>query len=68
MLHTTRWKPNTCDCIIFFSWDDAQSDETRVLTATDECIPCSLHTEAANPAALFEVVKAHNTNNQSGQG
>lgn len=27
---TTRWEPDTCDCVVEYDWDDAVSQDTRV--------------------------------------
>lgn len=36
MIHTNRWKPDTCGCEILFQWDDADPDTiTGVASAKD---------------------------------
>lgn len=31
-IHITRWRPDTCDCILEYSWDDSVSPDLRVHT------------------------------------
>lgn len=32
MKHVTTWRPDTCDCVLHYEWDDTESAETRTHT------------------------------------
>ena len=46
-IKTTQWRPDTCDCIIEYSWDDTQSEDTRTHNLSKIVKSCSIH--AGNP-------------------
>lgn len=35
-IHTTTWRPDTCDCVVHYSWDDSLSESERVHTPVEE--------------------------------
>jgi len=41
--NTTRWRPDTCDCIIEYSWDDTLSEQNRVHTLSNYVNKCAAH-------------------------
>lgn len=58
MLHTTRWRPDTCGCTIEYEWDDAQPEDARVHHLS-KISQCEHHAHLDGPGA-FEGVKGEN--------
>lgn len=58
-IQTTRWRPDTCACVIDFQWDDTTPDIGRVHTASyiEACDP---HPASGDLQADMAVVIAHN--------
>ena len=58
-VHTQRWAPDTCGCILLETWDDAVPDAARVHTfhATDKM--CPVHAGTADEA-LYAVIRGEN--------
>lgn len=42
-IKVTRWNPDTCECIIDYSWDDTTSEDDRVVTPTTIVQRCTAH-------------------------
>ena len=42
-IHTTRWSPDTCGCVVEYEWDDALPEEERVHTAGNIVNRCPAH-------------------------
>ena len=42
-INITRWSPDTCDCVIEYSWDDTVSADQRVHTLSNYVKKCSAH-------------------------
>jgi len=58
MLHTTRWRPDTCACVFEYQWDDEQSDEEREHSLASVVHCCAEHSDDGQ--VLFEKVKQEN--------
>ena len=43
MIKTTLWRPDTCECEIEYSWDDAQSEDIRTHTISNVLKACTAH-------------------------
>lgn len=43
MLKVTTWSPDTCDCIINYSWDDSLKEDDRIHKVSEIVKPCSVH-------------------------
>ena len=43
MLQTTQWAPDTCQCRVSYSWDDADPDDQRVYSLVAIDTRCSRH-------------------------
>lgn len=59
----TKWKPDTCTCVVNFQWDDAVAEDSRVhsLSSIEKC---EFH-QALSDADAFVAVKDENvTKNQ----
>ncbi len=54
-----RWSPDTCECIVEYSWDDTEPDSTRrhnLVTLVNKCIA---HSHLDNPS-LWTAVMGEN--------
>ena len=61
MIRTTRWSPDTCGCILEYSWDDAQAENVRVHTPSSIVKACPAHlATAANAVAHYNDVLGEN--------
>ena len=54
MKHTTRWQPDTCECIVDYEWDDAE--EPRVHRITNVIRQCPLHEKLGKIEDIFSGV------------
>ncbi len=43
VLKTTRWSPDTCDCVIEYTWDNTVPQDQRVHTVSNVVRTCSAH-------------------------
>ena len=60
-INTTRWSPDTCDCVIEYTWDDSLPNDQIVLTPTNIINVCPFHTAfATSPANLYAVLTEEN--------
>lgn len=60
MINITQWKPDTCECVISYSWDTESSPDTRVHTLHSVAHKCVHHDMHSN-AQAYEKVKEENT-------
>jgi hypothetical protein len=67
MKRTTRWSPDTCECVIEFDWDDTVNENDRVHTVCNIVKICDAHKkyegdmEAHYNSILSENVKKNMT-------
>ena len=47
-INTTRWSPDTCACVIEYTWDDSVPDSSRVHTLGNIINKCSDHSSLSN--------------------
>ena len=59
MQHTTRWSPDTCKCVLEYTWDDAQDENSRVHTPSNVIKACSFHI-GLSLADHYKAVKGEN--------
>jgi hypothetical protein len=60
-VHTTTWSPDTCSCIIQYTWDDSVPDSERTHTVSN-VDPCSIHANTgANKEDKWNAVKEENS-------
>lgn len=57
----TRWRPDTCGCVLDYSWDDTLSDEDIVLTCVEATL-CEEHADLSGRplGEIMEAVQLHN--------
>lgn len=58
-IHTTRWSPDTCDCVIEYTWDDTENEDTRTHNYSKAVVKCTVHATTL-PTNHFESVLAEN--------
>lgn len=62
----TRWRPDTCDCDVYYAWDRTSSEDSRVHVAI-RAQACRFH-KAATPGASFDSVLAENRHKKRCRG
>lgn len=60
MLKTTRWKPDTCGCVLEYTWDDSVPEGQREHSPARVVTACEYHT-GKNVKEVFNKVKEENT-------
>ena len=60
MLHTTRWSPDTCGCVLEYEWDDTQPDSERTHTIKNVIKACPAHAKHAEKGEHYSVVLEEN--------
>ena len=58
-IKTTQWGPDTCECVIEYSWDDSQPEGTRQHNLSRVVKRCPEHT-AGPDSAVWNVVGEEN--------
>lgn len=56
----TRWKPDTCNCIVEYSWDTSIPEESRNHTLSSIVNHCAYHQNVTDPQDLFVKVREEN--------
>ena len=59
MIKTTRWKPDTCGCVIEYEWDTEVPQDSRVHTPV-LVEPCSQHAGISTTESRFSAVVGDN--------
>lgn len=62
MIQTTRWKPDTCDCELEYSWDDSVPQEDRVHALINR-VSCKFHAKDDDETGYQKVVEENSTKN-----
>lgn len=57
-IRTTRWKPDTCKCVLEYEWDDTQEDPTFTIKTVAN--KCKDHSGISVDKALYDTVLAEN--------
>lgn len=55
-----RWSPDTCGCIMEYSWDDSVPQDEIVLTPTTVVSRCAAHTSLATKEDVYGVLMEEN--------
>jgi hypothetical protein len=65
MTTTTRWSPDTCDCILEYEWDTQLTEDTRTHKFTTFIHKCDSHAGLAGDAVHYQhVLDENKTKNQ----
>lgn len=59
MIRSTTWRPDTCECVLEYSWDDATSEASRAHSFARIVSPCPAHSLLAG-ANLYNAVVSEN--------
>ncbi len=43
MIHTNRWSPDTCGCVVEYTWDDEAPQEARIHRYARHITVCDVH-------------------------
>jgi hypothetical protein len=64
MINTTRWSPDTCKCVLEYTWDDSIPEDQRVHTPANIVFKCDKHI-IVDSSTIYDSVKDENqTKNQ----
>lgn len=64
MIKTTRWRPDTCECVLEYSWDDSVSQNKREHINPVAVQTCEAHKALASHSAKYTAVSEESTNRQ----
>jgi hypothetical protein len=64
-LRTTRWSPDTCACVIEFTWDDAQSEDARTHAFDKAVIVCPQHAGIPDTDVYEAIVQENQAKNRA---
>jgi hypothetical protein len=59
-IQTTRWSPDSCQCIIEYQWDDSVPSTSRTHTLANYIRKCSAHATQANDSTRWNTVLEEN--------
>ena len=59
-IHTTRWRPDTCSCIVEYTWDDEVPAEQRTHTVSNYIKTCDFHLQLPDNDQKWNTVKEEN--------
>lgn len=60
MIKTTTWHPDTCDCIIEYTWDTEESEEVRTHDYKRVTRACAVHAGLVDGKKIHDEVKDEN--------
>ena len=65
--HVNRWRPDTCDCVLDYAWDDTDPPQTRnhSLEALISRGVEAAHLTILDPRALYAAIVDENTRKNS---
>lgn len=67
MIKKNRWSPDTCDCVLFYSWDDTVPDEEIVNVFDSIENVCSEH-QGFTDQEVYDAVLSENQAKNKGIG
>jgi hypothetical protein len=59
-IRTTRWRPDTCDCVIEYTWDDTLSPDQVTHTLDTVRRKCSFHENMPSDTDVWNCIKEEN--------
>lgn len=66
MLQVTRWRPDTCGCILEYEWDSDETETQRVHRLVNVVNQCSTHL-IYSLEDLLSAVETHNRTYNQGR-
>ncbi len=65
VINITRWSPDTCDCVIEYSWDSTQPESTRVHNLSTIVSKCPAHSSLSDSQVYSIVLEENPRKNQA---
>ena len=65
VINTTRWSPDTCTCVIDYTWDSTQSESTRVHNLGTIVNKCPAHSSLSDSTVYSTVLEENPRKNQA---
>lgn len=65
MITTTRWSPDTCDCVLEYEWDTEVSEDLRVHTPKEPVRVCDDHKVNPKPEVHDKVHEENTRKNKA---
>ena len=59
-IQTTRWSPDTCSCVIEYTWDDTEPEATRTHTVSNYINTCTEHSLLADNTTRWNTITEEN--------
>ena len=59
VINITRWSPDTCACVVEYTWDSTQSESTRVHTLSNVVSKCPAH-QALSDSTIYSTLVDEN--------
>jgi hypothetical protein len=60
VINTTRWSPDTCSCIIEYSWDTSVPESSRVHTISNIIQKCAAHSGTVDDNSHWNILMDEN--------
>jgi hypothetical protein len=60
VIHTTRWSPDTCQCILEYEWDDSVPENQRTHTPATVVKKCTGHQPLPDINSVFNTLLDEN--------
>ena len=58
-IKTTRWSPDTCSCVVEFTWDDSVAEDQRTDSLSQVIQKCPVHQAQSDPN-VYSTLKDEN--------
>jgi hypothetical protein len=65
MIRTTTWRPDTCECVLEYSWDDITSEASRAHSFVRVVSSCPAHSSLAGAGLYSAVVDENRRKNRT---
>ncbi len=59
-IKTTRWSPDTCECILEYTWDNSVPQDQITIQPANIIVKCSAHNTIQQSTTVFNTVKEEN--------
>src|SRR4030095_8644469 len=60
VINTTRWSPDTCECVLEYDWDSTVTEDNRVHTLSNYVSVCPAHQGLADHQARWNTILEEN--------
>jgi hypothetical protein len=59
-INVTRWSPDTCTCVLEYSWDDTAPEDSRVHNITNVVQKCAAHAGTPDLTTHWNIINEEN--------